>query len=330
MSGNKKADAAQRLIISSAAPAVKETSPQGADHHSVLQRAMIHPQSLNPSDIMQLQRSIGNRGCSRLLGCGPAKQLQPAAASPKPRVANHAGCLQMAGNGPYKRELRLQTNYVRMAVRHDHDNVKSGEVDDYEVISVGIVNRPPTYLKGNLMENQGQHKVAWRAIWGALELFVGLKIPDAWGVMQRLITDYGKPMRNDHPAVYIAGERTSPVTIDNLLKSAHNYLCTRQWDDPSWPSNDPDQLKGKGETALKSPLAIWADAADDMQDAEVLSMFQTGTSLERKMSKLLDTTGRSIEEKQDARQRAKEELKLHNPDAYPLYKKEINDWLQTK
>ncbi|MEO9967158.1 MAG: hypothetical protein ABJF11_15270 [Reichenbachiella sp.] len=257
-------------------------------------------------------------------------------ATPPLRTYNNSenAVVQRVGDPPYKREIRLQTQYVKIALRHDvNASVGADGIDGYKIWSISATGRPPVFQDGEQMKNQGQHKVAWRAIWAVLDLLLDQSLANATTILNQIIQNSAVPIVQEDVVITPVGVEAnghptkSPQVADELLTLAHIYLCSKQRDNPSWESDDPDQLKGKGEVALKNPLSIWQD--EDSSDAEIMSLFSPGP-MEVKMSRLLDTTDRSDDEKDEARDRAATELLTHNPAAFAKYKNVILQWLATK
>jgi hypothetical protein len=83
-----------------------------------------------------------------------------------------------------------------------------------------------------------------------------------------------------------------------------------QRDDPSWRSNNPKELAGKGETALAGSLAFFRKQPS-FSDEELGVVFAPMSG----MDKLYDVTGRNDDEIQDAEARADIMLRMHNPTA---------------
>jgi hypothetical protein len=236
--------------------------------------------------------------------------------------------VQRVGSAPYRRDVVLQTNYVTLALRHPAAQAvpdDPAQIDQYVVARVEAIARPPVYDQGAQQGNQGQHKVAWVAIWTALQRMIGQKLSDAAATMNDIIAVSGVHLVADNPGVMVVGGASSPAVADALIVQAHNYLVSKQADNPSWPSNDPDQLKGKGERALVGPLQTWQAASPaDVPPTDVIPFLDTN------LRGLFDTTGRAGPEKLDAAQRARAELRIHNPTLFATYTTQIDQWLQSR
>jgi len=238
------------------------------------------------------------------------------------------GAIQLKGKPPFERDLSLSTSYV--SLRLYHEGKKYGQtVEDekdangFSVTNIQATARPP--VAG--LENQGQHKVAWVAIWKVLERLKGKAVLVADSTMDGIISDYGKTLPTDEPEITVAQNRSSPKSADTLISKAHRYLVARQADDASWPSDDPDQLAGKGERGLGAPLAKWQafeGTADEKDD--VAALFAESS----KMNKLFDATGRDDKETADAAGKAYSELRLHNPTAFDFHVDAIDGFFQRR
>ena len=240
--------------------------------------------------------------------------------------------LQRVGDPPYKKEITLQTNYVTLGLRNPKSRVAADDVDDYVVMNFSSKgkSRPPVWLDRVKATTQGQHKVAWVAIWNALQQCVGYNLSTADMILSEIITNSQVPMIDDGPMIQATMGHRTPPKADTLIAKAHNYLASRQRDNPSWPAEGTEeekkaQLDGKGERALVKELAHWQgfDTAGPASDA---TDFFTGGRMEL----LFDTTDRDEEERRDVAQIASRELKIHNPEAFAAYETQAMEWVSAR
>jgi hypothetical protein len=255
------------------------------------------------------------------------------------RLADRSVALQRIGQPPYPKDITLQTKYVTLALKYadrSKSSVQPGEVRGYLVtrFSAQGKDRPPVWSKGVQQAEQGQHKVAWVAIWTAIEQCVGYDLTDATTVMNQIINQSGIAPTNDpvQGNVLPVGNVSTPQAADNLLMLAHNYLAGRQQDDPSWAVTGTQaqvkaQLSGKGERALRAVLSKWQifDPDDPKDLSKAIALLKSPG-----MDNLFDTTGRKKKERIDAANRAISELEIHNNDLFGDVEDQVRTFVAAK
>ncbi len=241
--------------------------------------------------------------------------------------------VQRKGDPPYRQELVLSTPFAKLSLKHpDRGRVEADEVGDYEIKwLLATPARPPVYQDGEETK-QGQHKVAWVAITHALDRLAGQRLEDADAILDSIIAMSGVEVIDSAVVITPVDGARTPAAADQLLTRAHNYLCARQRDNPSWASTDKAQLKGKGERGLVAVLGEWQAVDATAKDARkiVRAMFSTHADEPSPMNMLLDTAGRDSDEADDAIARARRELQIHNPDAFAAFEGDIEAWLDRK
>ena len=215
---------------------------------------------------------------------------------------------QLAAVPPWNNSFSISTTalIVRFKMKNGGD---ASTPNDFEVTSIeSTSSRPPVFIENVKQVNQGQHKVAYKAIVTALQLLAGKNIKDADNTMGKIIETSGVVVEDVKPTITISMAAKTPKEADDLVAKMHNYIAAKQADSPSWVSEDKEQLKGKGEVELGSTLMDWQKADPASTSKSDVSNFLQ----QPKMRKLFDATGRNKVEKQDAVKRAMVELKIQN------------------
>jgi Domain of unknown function (DUF4157) len=277
-------------------PAVRISSPGTGDPNA--SRAMQVPSQRSPAPAVgQLAR--------------PQIRAQNVLKIPSRRNEWKPGnVVQRRGNPPYKKEISISTTYLTLRFEHPRGGAQNDtEAEEYVVKSLDIHSaRPPVYLEGIKETNQGQHKVAYAGIAAVLHLMEGQNLSEAQAALQTICVGCGAPMVvNSNVKINVVGGASSPQAADDLIIQAHNYLVSMQRDDPSWKSDDPDQLKGKGERSLRSHLRTFQRHGPVWRQQSALDMFDPGGV----MDKLVDLTGRTDEEMDDAEDLVRRNLMVH-------------------
>jgi hypothetical protein len=231
------------------------------------------------------------------------------------------------GGAEFERDLTLMTNYVQLRINHPGkrygERVAQGDADGFQVRSLEAIARPPV----SDLDTQGQHKVAWRAIWGALARCHERLLPEAHTTMDEIIRlgAKGGAAADETPEVKIAMGHRGPARAHDLVLKAHNYLVARQSDKPSWHSVKAEELKGKGERALGEAMDIWQAFTAETAGDDVREFFG-GV----KIQKLFDMTGREEKDITDVIGRARTELRVHNPTAFAAHGAIVEEWLAAR
>jgi hypothetical protein len=277
---------------------------------------------------------------------GPGSQTTPSANS---NGNASSAPIQRVGNPPYKKEISLQTPYVVLRIKHPtSDNIAASgaaadpaadlqtKVNQYQVIQFDAKGkqRPPAYIGGQASPVQGQHKVAWTAIWNALGRCIGQTLPAAKATMTDIFAKSGLSEANpENPVITTTMQLSSPLAADALIKQGHDYLVKRQKDNPSWAATGSadekkSQLDGKGEKGLIDTMYAWQNtsAVDPNVTDAVVKEFFTDSFIKL----LFDVTGRSGAELTDVLARAKRELRIHNSALAQKYDALIDQWFVFK
>ena len=255
------------------------------------------------------------------------------------QLADGSRAVQRIGKQPYRKDLTLQSKYVTLALKYPDRSktaISDGEAGNYVVTRLSAQGkaRPPVWSKGVQQVDQGQHKVAWVAIWTAIEQCEGYDLDDALAVMRQIISASGVAPTQDgiQGNVFPTGLASTPAAADTLLMMAHNYLAGRQMDDPSWAVTGTAaqvraQLSGKGERALRTVLSKWQifDPNDPTDISKAVALLKS-----KGMDNLFDTTGRQKQERIDAANRAIDELEIHNPDLFGSVEAQVKTFVAAK
>jgi hypothetical protein len=255
------------------------------------------------------------------------------------RLADRSPVVQRLGVAPYHKDITLQTKYVTLALQYpdrSKTHISGAEARNYIVsrFTAQGKDRPPVWSKGVQQADQGQHKVAWVAIWTAIERCVGYDLSDAAAVMEDIIAQSGIAPTADPVGgnVVAVGQNATPAAADALLMRAHNYLAGRQMADPSWAATGTAaqvkaQLSGKGERALRAVLAKWQvyDPSDPGDLAKAVALLSAPA-----MDNLFDTTGRNKAQRIDAARRAVLELEIHNPELFDDIETDVRAFVALK
>jgi Domain of unknown function (DUF4157) len=285
---------------------------------------------INDDSALETEADVmGAKAMQMQAGDAVAPRMDSADPSRKGRgLKNTLAPRQLKGKAPYKKEITLQTKYTSLTAQNTTHNVSGDQVNEYAITNFYATNRPPAYLGGEKLKVQGQHKVAWCAIWGALQRCIGKKIDDAAYTMQEIVNQSGVTMYDDEPNVSVCLDYSSPQKLDDLIVKGHNYLVSKQVDNPAWlpqgtEEEKKSQLKGKGEKELGQLLYIWQNLDPDKRTDVDIVYFLNSTAI----GKMFDTTGRDDIELADVQNRAKIELKIHNPALYAKFQTEIDTWV---